>query len=1009
MLPRLPKWLVPFSNDLAAHTQIPIRNTLFMLSTGDQLHGFTVEGVTELPDIRSTALRLQHNKSGARALHLHNADTENLLALAFRTPPPDHTGLPHILEHTVLCGSKQFPVKDPFVELLKTSLATFLNAMTYSDKTVYPCASMVERDFFNLAGVYCDAVFQPLITEKHFKQEGHHFDFAEAGNPASDLIIKGIVFNEMKGAYSDLDGIIHRDMGTQLCPDNAYGFDSGGNPEYIPNLTYEKFVNFHHTYYHPSNSFIFIFGNIPTEKHLEFLNERLCGFDRIEIDTSIAQQPRWREPRHTSLTYPVGMEDETAGKTAVVMTFLTNDVTDALSALSMNVLDYYLVGNAASPLRKALEDSKLGEALTSSGYLDWQRDTLFTIGLKGSEKERADEIVKLVHATCSKVVEDGLDKEKVEAAFHSLELSFREIKGMYPLDMMDRVYNSWIYDADPLYHLRLNEHLAELRKRFATEEGFLEAKLRELILDNPHYTVSTYTPDKEYMAKKERGEKDNLAKIKETLTDEVRNRIVREAAELDEMQSTPNSPAALATLPHLSLSDIPPEPHELNTIIETVDESTVLYTDVFANGINYLRMAFDLSGIDDDLIDYLSLYCEAFQKMGAGEDDYVRMAERQAASTGGIGAGIGTGSRIGDPDFVRPSFTLSSKAIDAKLCDMLKLVEQKVLSTDLTNKARLKDIILQGRVGRRSSIVPSGSAYAASYAARHLSRNCAVSERLNGISEIQLMDDIADHFEARHGDVVEKLERIRAFILGRGKLTTSFVGAEAQYAQLKDFLGGFLGKLDDLGPGEENRDFATTLGTREGIATPADVAFVARAWRTASIEQPEAAALLMLSVHLSYGYLWDNVRVKGGAYGCRAGYDSMGGIFSLSSYRDPYIKETLDVYTGLFDFITEQMDLSPAGIEQAIIGTVKTLDRPTRPGQAVGTALSRHRSGSTKKFRKDFRTRLLSLTGDDVRNVANDLLRPAFETSPISVLSSREKLTRANEALGEAAMEIKDI
>ncbi len=980
-----------------------------MLSTGDQLHGFTVEDVTELPDIRSTALRVQHDKSGARALHLHNEDTENLIALAFRTPPPDHTGLPHILEHTVLCGSKQYPVKDPFVELLKTSLATFLNAMTYSDKTVYPCSSMVERDYFNLAGVYCDAVFQPLITEKHFKQEGHHFDFAEAGSPDTDLIIKGIVFNEMKGAYSDLDGIIYRDMGTQLCPDNAYGFDSGGNPDYIPELTYDNFVDFHRNYYHPSNSFIFIFGNISTEQHLEFLDQRLSSFDRIEIDTSIAQQPRWGEPRRTALTYPIGPDDETAGKTAVVATFLTNDVTDALSALSMNVIEYYLVGNAASPLRKALEDSKLGEALTSSGYLDWQRDTLFTVGLKGSEQERADEIVELVLATCRKVVAEGLDKEKVEAAFHRLELSSREIKGMYPLHMMDRVYNSWIYDADPLYHLRLNEHLAELRKRFETEEGFLEGKLEELIVDNPHYTVSTYSPDKEYMAKKEKGENEKLAKIKETLSDDDKERIVKEAAELDEMQSTPNSPEALATLPRLSLSDIPPEPFELNTIEEEVDGSTVLYTDEFANGINYLQMTFDLSGIDDDLIDYLSLYSEVFQKMGAGDDDYVRMAERQAASTGGIGAGVGTGSKIGDPDFVRPSFTVSSKAINAKLGDMLGLVEQKILGTDLTDMDRLKDIILQGRVGRRSSIVPSGNAYASSHAARHLSRNCALSERMNGVSEIQLMDLFADQFDDRQGDLIEKLERIREFILGRGKLTTSFVGAEPQYAQLKDFIGSFLGRLDDRGPGEESRDFASALGSKEGIATPADVAFVARAWRTASIDQPEAAALLMLSVHLSYGYLWDNIRVKGGAYGCRAGYDSTNGIFTLSSYRDPYIKETLDVYTGLFDFITGQMDLSPAGVEQAIIGTVKTLDRPIRPGQAGSTALSRHMSGSTAEFRKEFRARLLTLTGDDVRNVANNLLRPAFETSPVCVLSSREKLTAANEDLGEAAMEIKDI
>ncbi|MBN2711756.1 MAG: insulinase family protein, partial [Planctomycetes bacterium] len=383
--------------------QIPQTN----LSVGDELHGFRVEKITPLEELRVLAIEARHPKSGARFLHLYTEDEESLFSAAFRTPPPDDTGLPHILEHTVLCGSKRYPVKDPFVELLKTSLATFLNAMTYPDKTVYPCASMNEKDFFNLAGVYCDAVFHPLITEKHFKQEGHHYEFAEPGNTGSPLIIKGIVYNEMKGAYSDLDGIIDRNLTRSICPDNAYGKDSGGDPEIIPELTYEQFTNFHARYYHPSNALLFVHGNIPTEKHMKFLDdEYLSKFDAISIDTSIDEQPRWSEPVRATIPYPVGPEDTAEKKTAITVNFLTNDLTDPIKSLSMGILDYYLLGNAASPLRKALIDSKLGEELTDSGYANYQRDTFFTVGLKGTESEKEDEIVEIVFSVCSELADN---------------------------------------------------------------------------------------------------------------------------------------------------------------------------------------------------------------------------------------------------------------------------------------------------------------------------------------------------------------------------------------------------------------------------------------------------------------------------------------------------------------------------------------------------------------------------------------------------------------------------
>lgn len=980
------------------------------LSVGETLHGFCVEDVTALSDIRAVAYRLIHAKSGARLLHLHSQDPENLCALAFRTPPPDDTGLPHILEHTVLCGSKRYPVKDPFVELLKTSLATFLNAMTYPDKTVYPCASMVEKDFFNLVGVYCDAAFRPLLTEKHFKQEGHHFDLVEPGNTRSPLTIKGIVYNEMKGAYSDLDGLIGRETSKGICPDNAYGRDSGGDPESIPDLTYEEFIVFHRTYYHPSNTFIFLYGDIPTEKHLTFLDSAyLSEFQTISLETAISAQPRWSSPRRKTVPYPIGPNEDPARKASVCLTFLTNDVTEAIRSLSMNVLEYYLLGNAASPLRKALIDSKLGEELAPSGYADYQRDTFFTVGLKGTEPDRADAIVDLVRTTCTKLIKDGLDREKVEAAFHRLELSSREITGHYPLRLMDQVYRSWLYDADPLYNLRLNEHLAELRRRYGSEEGFFERQLAEMIVDNLHYSVLTFIPDTGYVARKEQAFRARMERVKKEKTEADLEWIAEEAAELDRIQSAPNSPESLATLPRLSLADIPKEPYELPTEVTEVSERPVLYTDVFSNGLSYVQIAFDLRGIAEELIDFLPVYADALSKMGAGDDDYVTMAEREAASTGGVGAGVSTGGRVDDPFHVQPMFTVSSKALDAKLPDMLEILSDRILRCDLTDLDRLKDVILQGRVHRRSSVIPSGNHYAALYAGRNLSRNRAIAERIGGISHVRLYDNLAGNFDAVRDDLVAKLARIRDFVLAKGRVIASFVGGKAQHSTFREHLAGMIEGLRDETPPEESSGFQPNPALREAVAAPADVAFVAMAFPAVGAAHKGAPALLLLSVQLSLGYLWEEIRTKGGAYGARAAYSPQDGVFSLSSYRDPFIKETLDVYTRITNHIAHKMDLTPGAVEQGIIGTVKTIDHPIRPGQAVGIALARHLSGQTPEFRKDFRQRLLSLSGEEIRQAGLEVLASALKDAPVCVIASRERLAAAGRALGQDALAITDL
>ncbi|MDP8215092.1 MAG: insulinase family protein [Candidatus Euphemobacter frigidus] len=973
-----------------------------LLKAGAQLYGFNIVRVTPLPEIGSVAYLAEHIKSGARLLHLHSSDPENLFAIGFRTPPPDDSGLPHILEHTVLCGSKRYPVKDPFVELLKTSLATFLNAMTYPDRTIYPCASMNEKDFFNLAGVYCDAVLYPLISLRHFQQEGHHLEFAEPGNTGSPLIVKGIVYNEMKGIYSDLDGIIGREIVKNLFCDNAYGRDYGGNPESITTLTYERFKDYHRTWYHPSNSLIFIFGNIPPPRHLAFLDvQYLSQFEKAKIDATISDQSVWTAPRQFTVIYPIGAHEKPEGRAAVVAAYRAGRNDRPIETLALHIISHYLIGNAASPLRKALIDSKLGEELTDSGYYSYQRDTYFAVGLKGTEGHRAGRILDLIRGTCARIAEEGLDPGKVEAAFHCLEMASREIKSMYPLRLMDRAFESWSSSDDPLLWMRINHYIVEARRRYSTEPGFLEDRLRKMIVDNPHQLLLSLLPDPAYMAKKEKIESRQMEKVKELFSGSELKRIARDAAELERLQSTPNTPEALATLPRLALADVPIEPVKLNTVIEEVGGRPFLVTDMFSNGLTYIALSFDLRGLGEETVSYLPLFIDALHGMGAAGFDYATMAEREAACSGGIEPDFRVSGTADDPHHVQPHLTVFCKALDRKLPEMLEVLKQRLTLCDLTDRERLKDVVLQGRMARKSRVVPAGSGYAVSFASRRLSENCALNETLKGISGVRFFDRLVARFDRDHRLIEKRLTAIRDLLQSRRRLTISVLGSPESVESVRGWYQGLLGGMRDEEIPRSGDRSSPGDGRREGIATPADIAFVAQSQPAVSFSHPAAPALLLLAQNTSYGYLWEEVRVKGGAYGCSAAYDVGRGTFSFSSYRDPNISHTLQVYGGVFDYIEREMDLSPRAVEQAIIGTIKYLDHPIRPEQAVALALGRYLGRKTPEKIRAFRERLFHLSGDDIRRASTELLRPAFAISSVCVISSREKLEAANRGGGE--------
>ncbi len=970
----------------------PLQNLHKRFAPGSTVSGFTVLRLEDLPDVGMAAAELRHKQSGARMLHLAADDPENLFAVAFRTPPPDDTGLPHILEHTVLCGSQRYPVKDPFVELLKTSLATFLNAMTYPDRTVYPCSSMNPADYRNLLRVYADAVFFPILSEDHFRQEGHHLEFT----PEGKLSIKGIVYNEMRGVYSDPEGILDRHIQHLLFASNAYGRDFGGDPAVIPSLTYADFVKFHQTYCHPSNAWIFTYGNIDPLGTMELLDkEYLSKFQQIELDTAIKTLERWQEPHHAEFPYPLDKNDDPGRKTDISLAWAANDRRDLLTTLAMKVIDGYLLDNSASPLRKDLIDSRLGEELGSSGYADYQRDTFFAVTLKGSEKESADAMERLCLETIRREAENGFDKEKVASSLRQLELSAREIRPQYPLRLIDLVYTSWLYDSDPLSQLRVSQRLDELRHIIETRPGYLENLALEQLADNQHRLRVVLVPDSGYVERKDREQNQLLCAMLDAMSDATRSEVRKTAERLEEMQSEGNSPEALATLPRLALSDVSPDPIPLECHVEQAGGFDILDVPAYSGGVGYLQLCLDLGYLEDEYVDYLPLFAETLGKCGAAGLDYAAMAEREAAAVGGLEFSAGITSHIAGPDRARLRLTGWIKALDGEWDKGLGVLADRLFQPDFTDKERLRDIILQSRMAWRNQVVPAGNAYAALYAGRSLSKAMALSERLSGCSQARFVDRLASDLDGCLDQVIRRFDAMHALILGQARLYASQVGSKAAFAATKAWLNAnavcFARRAQSLVPPEP----VAAGSVRIGLAAPADVAYVARVLPGPAVSSPEAPALLLLGLQLSYGYLWNEIRVKGGAYSARAAFDGARGVFQFSSFRDPAIAGTLSVYDGVPAYIRQDMDLSPSGLEQAIIGTVKSLDQPVRPSSAAALALARWLGGETEEFRKDFRSRLLALQASDIRHAAGAVFAN-LASAPVCALSSREKLTAEN-------------
>jgi presequence protease len=990
----------PGSHPLARTAREP---TISGMKPGHRIDGFLVRRVTPLPNLRSTAYELLHERSGAKIVHLHNEDAENLFSVTFPTPPPDDTGVPHILEHSVLAGSRKYRVKDPFFEMVKSSMATFINAMTGSDYTVYPVASNVRQDFYNLAEVYWDAVFHPLLTEKTFQREGHHLEI----EPSGDLIIKGIVYNEMKGALSSPEAKVYDLMEKNLWPDTPYGRDSGGDPDHIPELTWQGLRHFHASYYHPSNAYIFLYGDIRTEDHLKFLQERLAAFSSEEIRPSLPPQPRWKSPRRLAGVYPVGPADPTSGKSFVVFSWLVGSALDVPDMFALAAMERILLGNQAAPLRKTLIDSKLGEDLTHSGFRANGVDTSFHVGLKGTEGDRADAIEKLVLQTLAEIARKGVARQHFDAAIQQLKYRYLEITPSYPLNLMGSATGLWMHGADPLILFHADQHIANLQRDFQNNGRFFSDLIEKKLLANTHRLTLVVTPDGQIQAKKDAEFTEKMRVLKASLSPSQIEQIKLNQKELEAQLNTPNDPAAIASLPQLRVKDLPPKPRHIHTELENLPGGALLLNnDVFANGVNYLMISFDLTGLPAELLPMLSLYCDCVQKMGAAGQDYAAIAQRVAAWTGGVGCSMSFGTRADDAGKIVQTAAFSTKFLDENAEAALDLLHDLIFAMDPRDEARLKDVLLQARAGQRMRAQHDGMGLALRHAARGINAEGQLQELIAGLPQIHLYEKIA---AGNTGPLIEQIDSIRKFLLNRGRVTASFTGSDPVAGLVRRRLIDWSAAMKQEKTADSLAAFAPWKSPpREGLAAPMNVAYCTSAMPAPHMTHPDAPLLVVASRLLSLSYVLEEVRFKGTAYGGGCGYNAAAQTFSFHSYRDPWVNRTLDVYAGALDYVGKA-DWSQGDVDRSIIGSAKEGERPIRPPQASSTALWRYLVGDTPERREARHTAMLGVTLADVKRVLTEQFEAHAGEAAVCVVSSREKLEEANKQRPDKPLQIEDI
>ncbi|HEX5809686.1 MAG TPA: insulinase family protein, partial [Anaerolineales bacterium] len=787
---------------------------------------FTLVKEQTIPELNSIARLYVHKRTGARLLSIINDDENKVFAINFRTTPKDSTGVPHILEHSVLNGSEKYPVKEPFVELLKGSLATFVNAFTFPDKTCYPVASQNVQDFYNLIDVYMDAVLHPLISEQTLMQEGWHY---EINDPNEPLTYKGVVFNEMKGAYSSPDSVLETRVIESLFPKHLYGVDSGGDPRHIPDLTYENFRGFWETYYHPSNSFIYFYGNDDPEQRLKLMEGYLKPYKKKRVKSTVPLAKPFKRPKKVESAYDAGEDQDIEKKHYLVVNWKLPDTSDAVLNFSLRILGHILIGTPASPLKKALLDSGLGEDLAGIGMETELRHFIFSTGLKGTRRRHAKKIEKLIFDTLESLVRDGIDPDMVAAAMNTVEFRLRENNtGAYPVGiaLMRRVLTTWIHDEDPFKLLAFEGPLNEIKAQLASDPRYFEKLIQTHFLDNTHRTVLRLKPDPELGRRFDEDEKARLAKIRESLNEARIAELVENTRTLKTRQETPDAPEALETLPVLKLADLEKQSKNIPIDVQKLQDTQVLYHDLFTNGIVYLDLGFDLHALPGELLPLTEIFARALLETGTDKEDYVKLAQRIGKSTGGITSTAVTTTAFGSRESVAKLF-FRGKATAAQSAELLNILQDILLSAKLDNRERLKQIVLEEKAGLEASLVPSGHIYVNQRLRAQFGESGWAKDQMSGIGYLFALRELAEDISKKWKSVLKKLEAMREALINRNALLCNVTLDAANWntfqPQLESFLSALPAKQVEIAP------FGVQPEPRkEGLAIPAQVNYVGK-------------------------------------------------------------------------------------------------------------------------------------------------------------------------------------
>lgn len=937
-------------------------------------HGFTRIQETVVEELAGTARLWLHEASGGRVLSFCNSDENKVFGVSFRTPPADSTGVAHILEHSVLCGSEKYPVKEPFVELLKGSLHTFLNAFTYPDKTCYPVASANLSDFYNLMDVYLDAVFFPRISKAIFQQEGWHLEPDEG---KGGLIFKGVVYNEMKGAFSSPESVLSRYCLHALFPDTVYALESGGDPKDIPSLRYEDFFAFHRTYYHPANARFFFWGDDPEEERLARLGrvlDRFAGLPRPDVKTSaIGLQRPLAAPRRLGVPFAAAEDD----KGMVVVNWLGPDVMGGEQVLAFRMLEHMLLGMPASPLRRALIESGLGEDLAGQGLEAELRQLTFDAGLKGVAVEDADAVEALVLDCLRGLVRDGLPPDVVEAAVNSVEFALRENNtGRFPvgLAVMLRSLTTWLHDGDPLAPLRFERPLRAIKEAVARKERYFEDLIARWLIDNPHRVTVVLRPEVSLAEEQEREEAERLLLLDASMDAMERACVEKSLRALQEWQAQPDAPEDLAAIPRLGVADLPKENARIPTEGLDPQEPDFFFHPLPTNGIVYAEAAFELNAVPEPLLPLLPLFGRALLEMGTRSRDFVDLNMTIARKTGGMDIDTLFLTHAADR---RPlaRLILTGKASPDKATELFSLMEEVLTDCRLDQKDRFQRMALEEKARQEHSLVPSGHMVVASRLRAALSGAGSLSESTGGVSYLDYLRRLNQRIEADWPAVAAELEALRHCLLHRAGLSMNLTAMPEQRAALQALAGKFANSLPGQGLGGVAPWFGQVarLPDREALILPAQVNYVGKGinlFEAGYVWNGSAAVILK---HLRTGYLWEKVRVQGGAYGCMCGLDRMSGAFYMVSYRDPNILPTLAVYDAAAEHLAGQT-IGRAELEAAIVGAIGELDSYLLPDAKGAAAFVRQLSGDDEERRARLREEILGTTAGHFRAFGQALL-----------------------------------